>query len=105
MTGERADSRCYFCNGRLESKLTTIPFVIHDSVIVVKQVPAEVCTQCGEAIMSSSVAQRVDSLLKEFYRLNSEVSVITYSEHILQPAKIRSTHLFPSSKRHGWRKT
>jgi YgiT-type zinc finger domain-containing protein len=86
MTGELENDRCYFCGGRLESKSATIPFVMNGSVVVIKNVPAEVCTQCGEAIVSSPVARHVDVLLKQIYRLNSEVSVITYTESLPRAA-------------------
>ncbi len=86
MIGEPEDDRCYFCRGKLESKLATIPFVMNGSVVVVKNVPAQVCIQCGEAIMTSPVARKVDMLLKQVYRLNSEVSVLTFTESLPQAA-------------------
>ena len=66
MIGEPGNDRCYFCGGRLESKSATIPFVMNGSVVVVKKVPAEVCSQCGEAIMASPVARSVDSSSSRF---------------------------------------
>lgn len=86
MTGELENDRCYFCGGKLQSKRATIPFVMNSSVVVVKNVPAEVCTQCGEAIMSSPIARNVDLLLKQVYHLKSEVSVISYTESLAQAA-------------------
>ncbi len=86
MIGEPENDRCYFCGGKLESKPATIPFVMNGSVVVVKNVPAQVCTQCGEAIVDSPVARVVNSLLKQVSRLNSEVSVITYVEPLPQAA-------------------
>jgi YgiT-type zinc finger domain-containing protein len=86
MIGEPENDRCYFCGGKLESKPATIPFVMNGSVVVVKSVPAEVCMQCGEAILRSPVARQVDVLLKQVYRLNSEVSVIAYKESLPQAA-------------------
>ncbi len=49
-------------------------------MIVVKEVPAYVCSQCGEAIMDSEVAQVVDQLLKQAWQTGFEVSVITYKQ-------------------------
>jgi YgiT-type zinc finger domain-containing protein len=80
MTGAPESDRCYFCGGKLKSGLTTIPSVIVSNVVVVKQAPAEVCTQCGEPVMSSQVAREVDSLLKQLIRPNLEVSVLTYEQ-------------------------
>jgi len=84
MTGVPESDRCYFCGGRLRLGVTTIPFVFGSNVVVVKEVPAEVCTQCGEPVMSSQVAREVDSLLKQLVRPNLEVSVVTYEQ--LAPA-------------------
>ncbi len=86
MIGEPENDRCYFCGGRLEARAATIPFVVKGSVVVIKNVPALVCSQCGEAIMTSPVAQVVDRLLKQVYEIHSEVSVITYSESMQQAA-------------------
>jgi YgiT-type zinc finger domain-containing protein len=84
MTGAQENERCYFCGGRVSPDFATIPFVVGKSVIVVKQVPAYVCSQCGEAIMDSEVAQTVDQLLKRAWQSGFEVSIITYSA--LEPA-------------------
>jgi len=86
MTGEPENDRCYFCGGTLKTGLTTLPFVVGAKVVVVKDVPAEVCTQCNEAIMASEVAAVVDRLLKQVQRTGFEVSVVTYDQLILVPA-------------------
>ena len=83
MTGEPENDRCYFCGGKLESDLATIPFVVGTSIVIVKQVPAEVCVQCGEAIMSSKVAATVDRLLKQARQFGFEVSIVTYEQPTL----------------------
>jgi len=86
MIGEPGNERCYFCGGKLKFELATIPFVVDSSVIIVKKVPAEVCVQCGETIMSSEVAANLDGLLKQSYQLGFEVSILTYEETALIPA-------------------
>ena len=86
MTGKLENDRCYFCGGKLEPGLATIPFVVGSSVVIIKRVPAEVCVQCGEAIMNSEVAATVDKLLKQAHQFGFEVSIITYAEPALTPA-------------------
>lgn len=85
MTGKPENDRCYFCGGKLEPGLATMPFVVGSSVVIIKQVPAEVCTQCGEAIMDSEVAAVVDGLLKQVQQFGFEVSIITYEQPSLTP--------------------
>ncbi len=86
MTGDPESDRCYFCGGKLAPELATLPFVVGASVVVIKGVPAEVCTQCGEAVMISEVAEVVDNLLKQVQRSGFEVSIITYEQMALAPA-------------------
>jgi YgiT-type zinc finger domain-containing protein len=79
MIGAPENERCYFCGGKLEYKYATIPFVMNETVVVMRNVPAYVCKQCGEAIMDSPIAHRVDELLQQAYLIHSEVSVIQFS--------------------------
>jgi len=78
MTGVPENERCFFCGGKLENRITTLPFVVGDSVIVIRQIPAEVCTQCGEAIVSSRVARRVDQIVKQAQHSGFEISIANY---------------------------
>lgn len=58
--------------------ITTMPFLVGERVAVIKNVPAEVCSDCGEAYMKSGVVERVESLLDRLEELQSEMSVIQY---------------------------
>lgn len=80
MTGEQESDRCYFCGGKLSPGLATLPFVLNSSVVIIKHVPAEMCSQCGEAILISEVAEDVDRLLKRVCQSGFEVSILTYTQ-------------------------
>lgn len=86
MTGEPENERCYFCGGTLAQGKTTLPFVVGTKVVVVKEVPADVCTQCNEAVMASEVAEVVDRLLKQVQQSGFEVSVVAYEQLTPVPA-------------------
>lgn len=86
MIGEPGNDRCYFCGGRLAPERTTLPFVVGSGVVIIKQVPAQVCTQCGEAITDSEVAAVLDTLLKQAQRSGFELSILTYEQLDLMPA-------------------
>ena len=82
MTGEqeRNDGRCPLCRGRLVSEQkATVPFVLENTVAVIKDVPAEVCASCHESYMTGEVTDRVIGLLKQLRSLHTEVSIISYS--------------------------
>ncbi|MCW5853049.1 MAG: type II toxin-antitoxin system MqsA family antitoxin, partial [Anaerolineae bacterium] len=78
---EPGSDKCYFCGGRLTNGVSTLPFVVDGRVVIIKQVPAQICSQCGEAILVSEVAVEVDRLLKQARQAGFEVSILTYSEH------------------------
>jgi HTH-type transcriptional regulator / antitoxin MqsA len=52
---------CVFCGGQVESKAVTFSYQQDEHVILVKNVPAEVCSRCGEKTYSPEIT---DELLK-----------------------------------------
>jgi len=71
--------RCPLCGGRLEEKTATLPFVVGDTVVIVKGVAAEVCEDCGEAFLGGKVADEVTALLQDAVHRGVELSVVTLS--------------------------
>ena len=81
MTGKLEKiSRCPLCGGSLERGVATIPFVFRDTVVVVKNVPAEVCSSCHEPYTSGKVTDRLTSLINQIRALHAEVLVISYDD-------------------------
>ncbi len=76
--GKDKVKRCPLCGGEMREGITTIPFLIGEKVTVIKDVPAEICSDCGEAYMKSSVVDKVESLLDRLEELHSEMSVVHY---------------------------
>ena len=44
--------KCFMCKGELEDKLTNFMLDLGTCIIIVKNVPSQVCTQCGEVSYS-----------------------------------------------------
>ena len=80
MTGKEENKikKCPLCGGEMKDGTTAIPFFINDKIIVIKDVPAEICSDCGEAYMKSSVAGRIETLLDRLEDLQSEMSIVHY---------------------------
>jgi YgiT-type zinc finger domain-containing protein len=69
------------CGGRLiPDQHATVPFTLGQVVVVVKDVPAEVCRNCGEPYLTGAATDRLLVLLRRFARLPMEVSVTSYPE-------------------------
>lgn len=75
---------CVYCGGKLEQTRTDFVEKIDNYVIIIKNVPCEKCTQCGEEYFSSAVAERIESILNNIQRISSEitVTVIDYSNKV-----------------------
>jgi YgiT-type zinc finger domain-containing protein len=74
--------KCVFCGGEVTEKKVTFSYEEGDKHILVENVPAEVCTSCGEKTYSPDVT---DDLLRfahdEFKPVKTiEVPVFDYSE-------------------------
>lgn len=63
MIGEHENKICPTCGGELEVGLATTPFVFEETVVVVKGVPAEICSNCHEPFLDGVVTDHVMALL------------------------------------------
>lgn len=57
--------KCYFCQGKTEIRNIDVDFRWGDKLYIVRNVPVEVCTQCGERYYSAEVSKRLDELIKK----------------------------------------
>jgi len=57
--------KCPLCAGEMEKGVTTLTFNQGpEETIVVKNVPADVCTQCGEAFIDFETTEKVEQVIK-----------------------------------------
>lgn len=67
---------CVLCkSGNYKEDFTTVVLTRDDSVVIIKQVPALVCDQCGEYILSSEITKVVLAMAEEAYSKGAEVEV------------------------------
>lgn len=58
-------ANCYFCKGKTEIRNVNVDFRWKDKLFVVKNVPVEVCTQCGEKYYSAEISKKLDDFVKK----------------------------------------
>ena len=56
--------RCYFCKGGIVEQRERVDFRWGDELVVIEDVPAEVCQQCGEKYFSPEVYKAMEHLAK-----------------------------------------
>lgn len=71
---------CVLCkNGETRPGIVTVTLERGKTVVVVRDVPAEVCGNCGEYYLDSSVAQRVYLRAESAVERNAEVEILRYA--------------------------
>jgi YgiT-type zinc finger domain-containing protein len=56
--------RCSFCKGKLREGKTEFLAHAAGEVIVIKDVPAYVCEQCGEAYYTATISRKIDDVMR-----------------------------------------
>lgn len=81
MTGEHARyNRCPLCGGRLRVGQATVPFLFPNTVVVIKDIPAEVCSSCHEPFATGSVTDQLVDVLKPLRDLEAEILILPFSK-------------------------
>ena len=71
--------KCTICrNGETSEGKVTVSLERGETTVVIKKVPAEVCTNCGEYFLSEAVTVSVLDLAADAVRRGAEVEVIRF---------------------------
>jgi len=71
---------CFMCkNGHYIQGYTTVVFTKQDCVVIIKEVPALVCNQCGEYILSADISRKVLSIATTAIAQGAEVELRKFS--------------------------
>jgi len=64
--------KCDLCGGELRPGKTTLEIWRDAELIVLRDIPADVCQQCGEAYLTAEISERLDHFLEEYHRHRPE---------------------------------
>ena len=73
---------CFMCKGDLENRNTTFMLELNNCIIIIKNVPSQVCRQCGEVSYSNEVAKQLERLVNSVRNTITEITVIQYTEKV-----------------------
>lgn len=74
--------KCFMCKGSLTDKLTTFMVDIDKCIIVIKNVPSQVCSQCGEVSYDNEVANQIEKIVNSLRKSITEIAVVNYVDKI-----------------------
>jgi YgiT-type zinc finger domain-containing protein len=67
------------CKGSLIDKLTTFMVDIDNRILIVKNVPSQVCKQCGETSYNDETARHLEEIINSMQTLITEVVIMDFS--------------------------
>jgi len=71
---------CFFCKGDTAREVKTQAITLEKAVIIVKNVPVDVCGQCGETYFSDDVMARLEAIIESLGHIIKEVAIVDYAE-------------------------
>jgi YgiT-type zinc finger domain-containing protein len=71
--------KCVICkHGNTEPGHATVTLERGDTILVIRDVPAQVCTECGEYYLDAFTSAHVMALGEEAVKRRAEVEVLRY---------------------------
>jgi YgiT-type zinc finger domain-containing protein len=69
--------QCPFCSGLIESGKTTFTVDLETGVVVVRNIPASVCSQCGEEWIDDKTMQAVEKITLRARQQNTQLEMVS----------------------------
>ena len=76
---KESPNRCPLCGGDKKAGRTTFTVDLGFGVIVVRDVPASVCSQCGADWIEGSIASKLEEIVNDARQKHHMVEVTTLS--------------------------
>jgi YgiT-type zinc finger domain-containing protein len=68
--------KCAMCGGSTKKGRVTVSIDTGDGVVVVRNVPARVCSQCGEEWIDDKSAERVEQIVDTAKQHKTQIEVV-----------------------------
>ena len=71
---------CLVCKtGFMDNGYVTVTLERDQSIIIIKNVPAEVCDSCGEYILTEEVSRQIMKQAEQAVKNHAEVEILQYA--------------------------
>jgi len=75
---EEIEMKCFKCDGEVKEKNVNYVVDLEDRIIIIKGVPAKVCTQCNEQYFSDEVSENIEKIVNKLRELELEITIVNY---------------------------
>ena len=73
---------CTICKANLSNGKVNHIVDLGEQIIIVKNVPANVCEQCGAYYVNTEIALRLESIVEEAKKNKAEIFIVKYDEKV-----------------------
>ena len=74
--------KCFMCKGEMVDTTTTYFADLGKSIVIIKGVPCQKCSQCGEVAYSGKVAKQIERIVDILENSMTEIAVVNYSDRV-----------------------
>ena len=72
--------KCVMCKGgELSPGKTTVKVQRGETLVIIKDVPADVCRDCGEAYLDGNVGLKIEKQVEEAVARHTEIEILLYA--------------------------
>ncbi len=79
MLNKKLSDKCPLCGGNKKAGMTTFTVDMGFGVVVVRNVPATVCSQCGADWIDDNIASKLEEIVESARKKRNMVEVTTLS--------------------------
>lgn len=70
---------CFLCKGEMKPDTTTYMEDLGSCIVIIKNVPCNKCTQCGEISYNGVTVKRIEEIVSQLKNSLTEIAVVYYS--------------------------
>jgi len=72
---------CFYCKSELEHTHAAFTVELDTCIIVIKDVPTEICRKCGQRSYNEEVAAGIERITDNMRNTFTEIAVVQYAAH------------------------
>lgn len=73
---------CFYCKGDMIESTTTYMEDLGNCIIIIKNVPCNKCSQCGEISYSGTVVRQIENIIEQLRNSLTEVAIVNFHSNV-----------------------
>ena len=70
---------CVMCKGNMKRGTTNYPIDRDSQFLLIKNVPALICDQCGEIFIDDNVFEKIEEIVESAQNSNVEIEILRFA--------------------------